>query len=122
MKANDYKDLHSFLSGKARERGIKIEAFPELCGYSRSTIYRYMKGITPIHPEVEAQFIRTLSMDKREQEEFRRHIALSSQDNALLDTAEILDKFFLQPTNPSKSKRRDLSSTKTRGISAHCRS
>jgi len=92
------QDVYKFLTTKCKERGIKIEGLPERFDfkYSRTTIYRYMKGILLIPPDVQELFVNLLNLDSAEQAQFARLISLSSFDETMLAARRRLDKFFFE--------------------------
>ncbi|MCL2496220.1 MAG: hypothetical protein FWF04_02245, partial [Clostridiales bacterium] len=92
------QDLYKFLTTKCKERGIKIEGLPERFGYkySRTTIYRYMKGILHITKDVQDLFVQLLNLNSAEQAQFAKLISLSSFDETMLAARRRLDNFFFE--------------------------
>lgn len=99
-----YQDLYSFFTTKARELDLKIEQLPELCGISRSSLYRYMKAISPIPAKIEKEFARVLQLSDDEKEMFHELIELSMYDQTLLQARTALDEVIFgksdQPLDP----------------------
>jgi len=92
------QDLYKFLTVKCKERGIKIEELPERFDfqYSRTTIYRFMKGILRITKAVQALFVKLLDLNDAEQVQFARLISLSSFDETMLAARRRIDKFLFE--------------------------
>ena len=93
------RDLYKFLTSKCKERGIKIEELPRRFNnqYSRSTIYRYMKGILHMTPEVQALFVKLLNLNHMEQAQFTKLISLSVYDESMIAARKVLDHFLFSP-------------------------
>jgi len=85
--------LYKYLSAKSKERELPIESLPELFEFSRSSLYRYMKGISRMSVQVQAEFVRVFKLDEGEQQEFRRLVGLSEFDSTMLDARQALDSF-----------------------------
>ena len=100
------KDLYKFLTSKCKERGIKIEELPRRFHnqYSRSTIYRYMKGIICMTPEVQELFTKLLNLNHMEQAQLTKLISLSAYDESMVAARKELDQFLL----PEKEERTPL--------------
>ena len=98
------QDLYKFLTVKCKERGVKIEELPERFDfqYSRTTIYRYMKGILHITKTVQALFVKLLYLNDEEQTQFARLISLSSFDESMLAARRKIDKFLFEPKGAPK--------------------
>lgn len=87
------ENLYKYLTSKCKKSGIPIESMPELFGFSRSSLYRYMKGIIRMSPEVQSKFVRILCLDESERLEFARLVGLSEFDSALIASRYALDNF-----------------------------
>jgi transcriptional regulator with XRE-family HTH domain len=86
--------LYSFIVALCKKRGMKIEKLQTYLGCSRSTLYRYMKGINQITPDVEKCFATALEMEGEEAKKFSRFISLSPSDMTLIDSRNALDGFL----------------------------
>ena len=86
-------DLYNYLTSKCKERELPIESMPELLGFSRSSVYRYMKGIVCMSSEVKAKFVRILNFNELERQEFGRLVSLSEFDSAIIASRYALDDF-----------------------------
>jgi len=99
MKGRAYKmqegcnNLYEFITATAKEKNVRIEALPKLCDYSRSTIYRYMKGITPMNGDAEERFAVALTLDGPERKLFRELILRARTDESMLEARKLLDAF-----------------------------
>lgn len=86
-------NLYEFITAKAKANKIKIENLPKLCGFSRSSVYRYMKGTSPIGAEAEAKFISILKLNEADRKLFHKLIQLTAFDESLLEARQSLDTF-----------------------------
>ena len=93
------QELYKFLTAKCKERGVKIESLTERFNFtcSRTTIYRYMKGLLHITQDVQDRFVDLLSLSGEEQAQFARLISLSVFDETLLAARQKIDKFLFEP-------------------------
>lgn len=73
---------------------MKTEDLQKKLGYSRSTLYRYMRGINQITPDIEPKIAAALNLNKAEAFEFSKYISLSSFDQSLIDSRNVLDEFL----------------------------
>ncbi len=87
------ENLYKFLTSKCKKRRLPIESLPEFFGFSRSSLYRYMKGVAHMPPEVQSKFVQVLKLDEAEQQEFERFVALSQVDDATIAARKALDNF-----------------------------
>jgi len=82
---------------------MKIEDLQNKLQVSRTTLYRYMKGINRITPDMAEKFIWALDMDAQQSAEFSKYISLSAFDQSLLESRLVLDDFLFgkqQKPNP----------------------
>lgn len=86
--------VYSFITAKCKERDMKIEDLQRALGFSRSTLYRLMKGIHEITKEFEPQFVKALNLDVSEALEFSRLISQSVHDRSLIESRYEIDKFL----------------------------
>lgn len=87
------ENLYKYLTSKCKERKVPIESMPELFGFSRSSLYRYMKGIIRMTPEVRAKFVCILDLNESERQEFERLVGLSEFDSTMIASRYALDNF-----------------------------
>jgi len=73
---------------------MKIEDLQRKLGTSRTTLYRYMKGINQITPELAQQFVSALNMDIQQSLEFARLISQSAFDHSLIESRYVIDEFL----------------------------
>lgn len=99
--------MYKFLTTKCKEKGVRIDDLPKLCNFSRSTLYRYMKGIVKMTPEVEELFINILKFNNEEKTEFSNLVALNAFDESLVNSRYVLDKFIFSPED-SKDKLQNI--------------
>ena len=92
--------LYTFLTKKCKDRKLPIEAMPKRFGFSRSSLYRYMKGLVQMSPEVQERFVRELQMDEKEQQEFCNAVELAQFDADTIAVRAALDAFIFgkEPT------------------------
>lgn len=88
--------LYKFIINICKERDIKTEELQKRLGFSRSTLYRYMKGINQITPKLEKDFIKILHMDETEVAEFAKFVRLSAFEQSLIDSRYVLDEFLFE--------------------------
>ena len=89
------KTLSDFITSLCRDRGMKIEDLQKKLECSRTTLYRYMKGINRITPDLEQDFIEALDMDVREVTAFSKFVSMSAHDQSLVESRRVLDDFLL---------------------------
>ena len=93
-------NLYDFLIRLSKQRNVKLGGLAEQCYLSRTTLYRYMKGILQIPPHVESALSDALSMSDAERERMRRLIADTSQDGSLLSSRNVLDNIVFSSDAP----------------------
>ena len=75
------------------------------CYLTRTTLYRYRKGLTPIPPNAEANISKALRMNQKEKEEFRKLIVATVQDGSLISSRYVLDDLiFTHKENKKREK------------------
>ena len=87
-------NLYDFLNKISKQRKIKLGDLAAQCKLSRTTLYRYARGMIQIPPTVESKISKVLSMNRTEREEFRRLISLTVQDGSLISSRYVLDNLF----------------------------
>lgn len=92
--------LYDFFSAKCKEKGVKVERLHKLCDISRSTLYRYMKGLSPIPDETVDKLIALLALDATETAELREYIELSTYDATLIDARQTIDHYLFGTDPP----------------------
>jgi len=99
------EELYKYLTGICKKKNLPIEGLPRLFGFSRSSLYRYMTGISRMSPEVQAKFIHVLRLDDTERREFNFLVGLSAFDSAMIAARHAFDQFvFGQGETPAKPK------------------
>jgi len=80
---------------------MKLEDLQKKLKTSRTTLYRYMKGINQITPDIAECFAEALNMSTQQSLEFRKLISLSAIDRSLIESRDVLDDFlFEKKTEP----------------------
>ena len=96
--------LYKFLTSMCKGNDMKIGDLQQKLNVSRTTLYRYMKGINRITPDMAQSFISALNMDMHQSFEFSKHISLSAFDYTLVESRHVLDDFLfgkqLKPKPP----------------------
>lgn len=95
--------LYKFLTAMCKEKDMRIEELQKKINVSRTTLYRYMKGINRITPEMAPIFIAALDMDAQQTTEFSKYISLSAFDQSLIESRYVLDDFLFENQNKSKT-------------------
>lgn len=90
-------NLYHFITAICKSRGMKLEDMQRKLGFSRSTLYRYMKGINAVTQEVKEKFIDALNLDAMEQAEFSRLASVSSYADSLIKSRYAIDEFVFGP-------------------------
>jgi len=103
--------LHVFISKLSKQKKIKTTVLAELCGLSRTTLYRYSKGLIQITPKVESALAEALCMTSKERDEFRRLISVTVQDGSLISSRYVLDRLFFGGPTDFSSPARDSAFT-----------
>lgn len=98
------QNLYTFINSRARAHKMKVDNLAEACGFSRSTMYRYMNGVLEISPELERRLGQILQLDETERQEFNRLIHLVGEPTVTL-ARETLDSFFFQPPSEAAEGR-----------------
>ena len=86
--------LYDFLTTLCKERDMKIEDLQKKLKVSRTTLYRYMRGINQISPELAEQFSAALNMDTQEYLVFSKLVSLSAYDQTLVESRYVIDKLM----------------------------
>ena len=89
---SDFK-LHDFVGKMTKQKKVKTKQLADICGLSRTTLYRHTKGILPIPPKVEAAMAKALYLNSEERDEFRQLISITVQDGSLISARYVLDSF-----------------------------
>lgn len=71
--------LYNYLKTKVKSKHMILEQFASKCGFSKSTLYRYMRGTQTISAEIEQKFCEVLNFNDYEKQEF--HNILNSVHN-----------------------------------------
>jgi hypothetical protein len=87
------ENLYKFLTLKCKQNGLPIESLPDKFGVSRSSLYRYMKGIVHMSPKVQGKFVHILGFDEDERQEFERLVGLAEFDSSLIAARYALRDF-----------------------------
>ena len=87
------EELYKYLTGICKKKNMPIEGLPRLFGFSRSSLYRYMTGISRMSPEVRAKFIHVLRLDDTERRKFDQLVGLSAFDSAMIAARHAFDQF-----------------------------
>ena len=87
---SDFK-LHDFVGKMTKQKKVKTKQLADICGLSRTTLYRHTKGILPIPPKIEAAMAKALHMNTEERDEFRQLISITVQDGSLISARYVLD-------------------------------
>ena len=90
------KTLYSFIATLCKDHDMKLEDLQKKLNTSRTTLYRYMKGINQITPEVAKIFIQALNMSMQQAMEFQKFVSLSAFDNSLIESRKVLDDFLFE--------------------------
>jgi len=96
------KTLYSFIASLCKDQDMKLEDLQKKLKTSRTTLYRYMKGINQITPEVAQSFIEALNMSIQQSLEFSKFISLSAIDHSLIESREVLDDFLFEKKPDTK--------------------
>lgn len=92
--------LYKWLTAICKKKGIRIEKLPEACGFSRSSLYRYMKGINRMTTDVQNVFASVLHLDSFERSELNRLVELTQFDSSLIAARYALDKLVFGIQEP----------------------
>jgi len=92
--------LYSFIASLCKNQDMKLEDLQKKLNTSRTTLYRYMKGINKITPDIAQNFIEALNMSVQQSLEFLKFVSLSAIDHSLIESREVLDDFLF----PKQSK------------------
>ena len=87
---SDFK-LHDFVGKLTKQKKVKTKQLADICGLSRTTLYRHTKGILPIPPKIEAAMAKALHMNSEERDEFRQLISITVQDGSMISARYVLD-------------------------------
>lgn len=93
--------LYDFITSRCKERNMKIEDLQKTLGVSRTTLYRYMKGINHITPDLKESFVKALNMDAQEALVFSKYVSQSAIDHSLIESRYVIDDFLFR-SNPAR--------------------
>jgi len=96
------KTLYSFIAALCKDQDMKLEDLQKRLGTSRTTLYRYMKGINQITPGVAEGFVTALNMSIQQTMEFQKFVSLSAFDNSLIESRKVLDDFLFEKKSDTK--------------------
>jgi len=96
------KTLYSFIAALCKDQNMKLEDLQKKLNTSRTTLYRYMKGINQITPGVAEGFVNALNMSIQDTIEFQKFVSLSAFDNSLIESRKVLDDFLFEKNSESK--------------------
>ncbi len=99
MNIVEYVSGYKYLRALCKMRSIKVEDLAKKCNLSRTTLYRYMKGILQTPPEIEQRFAGALDLNAQERQELRRLLSLNIIDNTLISARYVLDSFIFGDDN-----------------------
>jgi len=97
------KTLYSFIASLCKDQDMKLEDLQKKLNTSRTTLYRYMKGINQITPDVAQGIIEALNMNIQQSLEFSKFVSLSAFDHSLIESRAVLDDFMFGKKTESKS-------------------
>lgn len=86
--------LYAYLKSKLKQKNLRLEQFASICGFSKSTLYRYMKGIQPIPQNVEIKICEVLDLDEYESQKLHNILNTSNMDIKLFKSRETLYKII----------------------------
>ena len=96
------KTLYSFIASLCKDQDMKLEDLQKKLKTSRTTLYRYMKGINQITPDVAQNFVEALNMSMQQSLEFSKFVSLSAVDHSLIESREVLDDFLFGKKSETK--------------------
>lgn len=96
MEETVQQNLYTFINSRAKVQGMKVDDLARECGFSRSTMYRYMNGVLEIPYDLAECLGEVLRLDEGEKQEFNRLIHLVGEPSVTL-AREVLDGFFFHP-------------------------
>lgn len=87
-------NLYTYLRNKLKSKDIHLEEFASLCGFSKSTLYRYMKGIQTMPAEVEQKICKLLVLTDYEKKELHEILNTTYIDFEILKVREAIYKLL----------------------------
>ena len=96
--------LYNFLTSMCKEKDMKIEDLQKKLNVSRTTLYRYMKGINRITLDLAQKFVIALDLDAQQSLEFSKFVSLSAFDQSLIESRHVLDDFLFGKQQKPKSQ------------------
>lgn len=87
-------ELYTYLRKKLKSKNIRIEEFASMCGFSKSTLYRYMKGNQTIPNETEQKMGELLGFNNYEKQEFHNILNSVYIDTTMIGIRENLYKLI----------------------------
>lgn len=101
------KNLYEFIHTYTKKQKIRLDDLAQHCGFSRSTMYRYMRGQLDMPPDVEQRIADILQLNAKDRTELHRLIDLSG-DDSISQARAALDTFFFHhvaaQTAPSQTQ------------------
>ncbi len=86
------ENLYTYLKEKLKSKNIRSDELAKMCGFSKSTLYRYMKTIQPMPKEIEQKICEILELNNYEQKEFHKILENTNIDETLIKVREVLYK------------------------------
>lgn len=86
--------LYDYLKLKLKQKDILLDQFAHMCGFSKSTLYRYMKGILIMPEAVENKIASLLEFTDEEKEKLNKFVYKAYVENAILNSNHTLYKYI----------------------------
>lgn len=86
--------LYDYLKQKLKQKDILLDQFAQMCGFSKSTLYRYMKGILVMPEAVENKIASLLEFTDEEKEELNKFAYKAYVENTILNSNHTLYKYI----------------------------
>lgn len=88
------ESLYDYLKQKLKQRNIRIEQFAKMCGFSKSTLYRYMKGSSVIPDKASNKIASLLDFDNEEKQKLYELMNKIYTENMIDSFNHILYKYI----------------------------
>ncbi|MDO4548341.1 MAG: helix-turn-helix transcriptional regulator [Clostridia bacterium] len=92
-------DLYRYVSSIARKKKIKFDELAIRMQMSKTTLWRYMKGMNSFTPEYEQRICDALEIDGTERDELHRLISINLVDSSLVAARYSIDRYLFGGTN-----------------------
>lgn len=98
------KTINIFLKQKLKEKNMRVDTFIAKCNFSKSTIYRVMKGYQKPSEDLIQKMCSILNLNDIEERELRYYSSLLDTEDDTLSAHQEIFNLIYAPLNPATDK------------------